>query len=168
MFTTLQKLMSLINRGFVILGSICLIASALILSYSVVSRAVFHVANDWQDEASLFCLVASTFLCAAFVQEVRGHVGISAVASILPEKVNNIRSWITDFLSFLFCAFFAWKSWELTIEAYVDHQITNSTWGPVLWFPYSIMAVGMSFLALQIFIQLFLPRPTEITSHAHH
>jgi TRAP-type C4-dicarboxylate transport system permease small subunit len=168
MFVSLQKWMTLINRGFVILGSVCLTVSALILSYSVLSRAFFHLANDWQDEASLFCLVASTFLCAAYVQEIRGHVGISAIASILPEKVNQARSWITDLLSFSFCTFFAWKSWDLTIEAYVDHQITNSSWGPVLWFPYSIMAVGMSFLALQIFLQLFLPRPTEITSQAHY
>jgi TRAP-type C4-dicarboxylate transport system permease small subunit len=168
MIIAIQKIMTALNRVFVIIGSVCLIVAALLLSYSVLSRTIFHLANDWQDEASLFCLVASTFLCSAYVQEVRGHVGISAIASILPEKVNKVRSFCTDLISCVFIGFFAWKSWTLTLEAYADHQVTNSSWAPVLWFPYSLMAIGMSFLALQIFLQLFQARPLEVSSHSHH
>jgi len=49
-----DKGMSALNKCLVLLGSIALMAAALILTYSVVSRGLFHLANDWQDEAALF------------------------------------------------------------------------------------------------------------------
>ena len=36
-----------------------------------------------QDEAALFCLVGVTFLCSSYVQEKRGHIGISAIEGLL-------------------------------------------------------------------------------------
>jgi TRAP-type C4-dicarboxylate transport system permease small subunit len=90
------------------------------------------------------------------VQSSRGHIGIEALASILPPKVNAVRLFLVDLVSFAFCAFFAWKSWTLCHEAWVDGQTTSSTFAPPLWIPYSMMAAGMTLLALQILIQLCL------------
>ena len=72
-----DRLMSGINRLMVFLGSLALVAASVILSYSVASRAFFGATTDWQDEAAVFCLVGATFLCGAYVQQIRGHVGIS-------------------------------------------------------------------------------------------
>ena len=60
---------------------------------------------------------------------------------------------MTDFISFLFCTFFAWKSWTLWHEAWVEGQITSSSWGPPLSIPYGMMAAGMSLLAFQLLLQ---------------
>ena len=99
-------------------------------------------------------LVGATFLSAAGVQARRGHIGIEAVAAILPPAVNVVRGLVTDVASALFCAFFAWKSWTLLDEAWVDDQHSSSTWGPPLWIPYGLMAVGMTLLTLQIVLQV--------------
>jgi TRAP-type C4-dicarboxylate transport system permease small subunit len=150
----LARVLALINRVVVALGMIALIAAALILTSSVLSRYFLKASTDWQDEAAVFCLVGATFLCGAFVQTLRGHIGIEAVASILPPAVNRVRVVLVDLMSFAFCTFFAWKSWTLLHEAWVDGQTTSSSWAPPLWIPYGLMSLGMSFLALQLLVQV--------------
>jgi TRAP-type C4-dicarboxylate transport system permease small subunit len=153
LFKTIQVLLDGINRVMLLLGSIALGAAALILSYSVVSRALFNLPTDWEDEAAVFCLVGVTFLCSAYVQHKRGHIGISAIANSLPRSIEQLRTFLIDALSFLFCGFFSWKSWTLWHEAWVDGYVTSSSWGPPLSIPYGMMALGMTLLSLQLFVQ---------------
>lgn len=148
-----MALLATINRGLMRLSMIALVLTAVILTYSVVSRYFFQAPTDWQDEASVFMLVGVTFFCTAYVQSQRGHIGIEAIAGLLPPRVNAVRLLLVDLVSALFCCFFAWKSWTLFHEAYVDGQTTSSTFAPPLWIPYGMMALGMSLLALQLVLQ---------------
>lgn len=143
-----------INRGVMVLGMIALIAAALILTSSVVTRYFLHASTDWQDEAAQFCLVGATFLCSAFVQAIRGHVGIEAVSSILPAGVNRVRIALVDLGCFAFCVFFAWKSCTLFHEAWAEGETTSSSWAPPLWIPYSLMSAGMLLLCVQLALQV--------------
>jgi len=121
---------------------------------AVVVRYFLHQPTDWQDEAAVFMLVGMIFLSSAHVQSLRGHIGIEALAGLLSPSVNKIRMFLVDLVSCLFCAFFAWKSWTLFDEAWVDGQTTSSTFAPPLWIPYSMMALGMSVLTLQLLAQV--------------
>lgn len=143
-----------INRIMAAIGMVALVVASLILTYSVFSRYWFKAATDWQDEAAVFCIVGAVFLCGAYVQSLRGHIGIEALASVLPEKVNRVRAFLVDMLTFVFCAFFAWKSWTLWVEAWVDKQTSSSTWAPPLWIPYGLMAAGMTLLSVQVLLQV--------------
>lgn len=150
----LARALIVVNRVMMVLGMIALLASALILSSSVVTRYFLHASTDWQDEASVFCLVGATFLCSAFVQAIRGHVGIEAVSSLLPARFNRARVLLVDIGCLLFCAFFAWKSCTLLREAWVEGQTTSSSWAPPLWIPYLLMSLGMLLLTLQLALQV--------------
>ncbi|CAN5291313.1 TRAP transporter small permease [soil metagenome] len=143
-----------VNQAMVVLGMLALLVASLVLTSSVVSRYVMKASTDWQDEAAVFCLVGATFMCGAFVQSMRGHVGIEAIAGLMPQALNRLRLMLVDLLSVLFCAFFSWKSWTLFHEAWAEGQTTSSSWAPPLWIPYGLMAAGMSLLALQILVQL--------------
>jgi TRAP-type C4-dicarboxylate transport system permease small subunit len=123
----------------------------------VIGRALFQAANYWQDEAAVFLLVGATFMTAAYVQSQRGHVSIEAFVGLLSPFANRVRLWLVDVASFLFCAFFTWKSWTLTQEAYVDGQVSNSMWSPPLAIPYGLMACGMTLLCLQLLLQIIMP-----------
>ena len=149
----LARALVLINRGVMVLGMVALLASALILTSSVVTRYFLHASTDWQDEASVFCLVGATFLCSAFVQAIRGHVGIEAVSSLLPPRVDRVRIVLVDIGCFVFCAFFAWKSCTLLHEAWSEGQTTSSSWAPPLWIPYLLMSLGMILLSVQLALQ---------------
>jgi len=148
------RALAFINLWIVRLGSLALLAAALILTYSVVSRYFFKSPNDWQDEAAVFCMVGAIFAASAYVQSYRGHIGIELLASFLSPGANRVRAIVVDTASFLFCTFFAWKSWTLVHEAYVDNQTTTSAWAPSLWIPYGLMAFGVTLLAVQIALQV--------------
>jgi TRAP-type C4-dicarboxylate transport system permease small subunit len=153
----LERGLTLCNDIIVVFAAVALIAACAILSYSVLGRAMFHSPNYWQDEAAVFLLVGATFMTAAYVQGQRGHIGIEAFIGLLSPTVNRIRLWLVDVASLLFCAFFAWKSWTLAHEAWVDGQVSNSMWSPPLAIPYVLMACGMTLLCLQLVLQLLIP-----------
>ncbi len=132
---------------------VALLLASVVLTSSVLSRYFLKASTDWQDETAVFLLVGATFLCGAFVQSIRGHVGIEAVASILPKRANALRHAAVDAMCLAFCALFAWKSWTLLRDAWVDGQTTTSSWAPPLWIPYGLMALGMTLLALQLAVQ---------------
>lgn len=148
-----------LNQQVLRLSMIALVVTAAVLTYSVVTRYFLKTSTDWQDEASVFMLVGATFLCTAYVQSLRGHVGIEALATLLPASVNRVRLILVDIASTLFCSFFSWKSWTLFHEAWAEGQTTSSSFAPPLWIPYALMALGMTLLA----IQLFLQSATQIT-----
>src|SRR3978361_1514135 len=153
----LERGLAALNNSIVVFAALALVSGGAILSYSVLGRALFHSPNYWQDEAAVFLLVGATFMTAAYVQGQRGHIGIEAFIGLLSPTANRIRLWLVDAASLLFCAFFAWKSWTLAHEAWVDGQVSNSMWSPPLAIPYVLMATGMTLLCLQILLQLIIP-----------
>jgi TRAP-type C4-dicarboxylate transport system permease small subunit len=148
------RLLVMVNAVIVALSSVALVVAALVLTYSVASRYFLHLSTDWQDELSVFLIVGAVFMSAASIQARRGHIGIEAIIGLLSPQVNHWRQLAVDVVSFLFCAFFSWKSWLLLDEAWTENFHSESTWGPPLWIPYSLMTVGMTLLSLQILLQV--------------
>ena len=153
----LERMLARVNQVIVIVSSMALVAAACVLTYSVASRYFLHFSTDWQDELSVFFIVGAVFMSAAAIQARRGHVAIEAIVGLLPPRVNAVRQWLVDVASLLFCGYFAWKSWTLLDEAWVEDYHSGSTWGPPLWIPYSLMAVGMTLLGLQLLLQVVKP-----------
>jgi TRAP-type C4-dicarboxylate transport system permease small subunit len=149
-----DRILGAINYVVVIVSSIALVVASGVLAYSVVTRYFLHLSTDWQDETSVFLIVGAVFLSAAAVQARRGHVAIEAVVGLLSPGVNRVRVLLVDIASLAFCGYFAWKSWTLLHEAVVDNFHSGSTWGPPLWIPYSLMAVGMTLLSIQLLLQI--------------
>jgi TRAP-type C4-dicarboxylate transport system permease small subunit len=151
---TLDRAMQALNRAVMVPCMLAVFGAAAILTYSVAARYFFKIPTEWQDETAVFLLIGATFFSGAYVQSQRGHVGVEAVASLLSPRVNRLRMMAVELVSTTFCAFFAWKSWTLFLEALHEGFSSNSTWGPPLWIPYSLMATGMSLLALQLLLDV--------------
>jgi TRAP-type C4-dicarboxylate transport system permease small subunit len=149
----LVRALAAFNRWIIRASMLALVLTSCVLTYSVFTRYFFQTSNDWQDELSVFMLVGATFLSCAYVQSQRGHIGIEAIAGLLPAGINRVRALLVDVLSLLFCLFFTWKSWALFYEAWSEGQTTSSSFAPPLWIPYALMAAGMSLLTLQLFVQ---------------
>ena len=61
------------NRMILVLAALALVGACLVLTDSVVGRALFQSPNYWQDEMAVFLLVGATFMTAAYVQSQRGQ-----------------------------------------------------------------------------------------------
>jgi TRAP-type C4-dicarboxylate transport system permease small subunit len=152
----LGRALTAVNRWVLVLGMVALLAAAAILTGAVFLRYFLHQPTDWQDEVAVFLLFGATFLCSAYVQERRAHIGIEALAGLLPERVEQVRRHFVDLASLAFCLFFAWKSFALFLEAYREGQTTESTWAPPLAIPYGMMAGGMLLLCAQLLLQVIV------------
>ena len=149
-----QSALNALNSVMAVLSSLAIAGAGIVLTWEVAGRYFFSIPSDWQDELSTFLLIGATFASAAWIQARRGHVAIDALTHILPPGIDHVRRVLADLLSFLFVAFFAWKSVTLLLEALADGQTTPSAWGPPLWIPYGCMAVGMVLLSLQLLLQV--------------
>jgi len=154
LLASLTRGAAVVNEWIMRLSTIAILGSALILTLSVVTRYFLKVSTDWQDEASVFLLVGAIFMCGAYVQSYRGHVGIEALAGVLSPAANRYRRIFIDLFSLSFCAFFSWKSWHMFHEAFAGGYTTSSTFAPPLWIPYGLLALGMTNLSFQIALQL--------------
>ena len=148
--SALDRAIGSVNRLVMLPCMLAILAAATILTYSVAARYFFKVPTEWQDETAVFLLIGATFVSGAFVQSKQGHVGVEAIAVLLPDWANRLRHGIVETLSLVFCGFFSWKSWTLFREALHEGFTSNSTWGPPLWIPYLLMACGMTLLTLQL------------------
>ncbi len=143
-----------VNAVMAVLSAVAIAAAAVVLTWEVAGRYFFSIPSDWQDELSTFLLIGATFASAAWIQARRGHVAIDALSHLLSPAADRVRRIMADVLSFLFVAFFAWKSAALLLEALADGQTTPSAWGPPLWIPYGCMSAGMILLAVQLLLQV--------------
>ena len=150
----LDRALKTVNRWVMVPCMLAVFLAAGILTYSVGARYFFKIPTEWQDETAIFLLMGATFFSGAYVQSIRGHVGVEAVAGLLSPRVNRFRMMFVEAISFAFCTFFAWKSWTLFREALHEGHSSNSTWGPPMWIPYSLMAAGMTLLAIQLALEL--------------
>jgi len=161
-----QSVLDALNSVMAVLSSLAIAGAGIVLTWEVAGRYFFSIPSDWQDELSTFLLIGATFASAAWIQARRGHVAIDALTHILPSGIDHVRRVLADLLSFLFVAFFAWKSVTLLLEALADGQTTPSAWGPPLWIPYGCMAIGMILLSLQLLLQVLGSRHQD-TQPAH-
>jgi TRAP-type C4-dicarboxylate transport system permease small subunit len=148
------RILAGVNNLIVMVSSVALVIAACILTYGVITRYFLHFSTDWQDEMSVFLIVGSIFMSSAAVQARRGHVAIEAVSAMLSDNVNRWRLFCVDIATFVFCAFYSWKSARLLEEAIVEGFRSSSTWQPPLWIPYSLMTAGMTLLSIQLLFQI--------------
>ena len=149
-----QRGLDAVNAVMAVGSALAVLAAGLVLTWEVVGRYFLGISSDWQDELSTFLLIGATFASAAWTQARRGHVAIDALAHVLPPGIDRVRRVLADLCALAFCAFFAWKSWQLLGEAWEEGQTTPSSWGPPLWIPYACMTAGMALLAVQQALQV--------------
>jgi TRAP-type C4-dicarboxylate transport system permease small subunit len=143
-----------INYFTGVIGGLLILISCVVITNEVIWRYFLHHPHTWNLELNIFLLIGATFLAANYTQMRRGHVGTEVLETIMPASWNRWRIILGDVLSFLLLAFLTVKVWEYNWQAWSEGWTTDSVWGPPLWVPYTLMAVGLVLIVLEYIVQI--------------
>ncbi|HIH36896.1 MAG TPA: TRAP transporter small permease [Methanocellales archaeon] len=136
------------------IAALCIMASALIIMKGVVARQVFNLSGIWEIELSVFLLLFSCFVGAAFVQKQGSHLNVDLFIIYLRPKHREAVLIILSIFSCILCGVFAWFSWPMWWQTVVENHHSESYWGPPLWIPYFFLPFGMSLFFCQYIIYI--------------
>lgn len=150
------------------LAGLLVAVSAVLLTGEVMARYIFNAPSDWGLELCILMLIAATFMAAGHTLAAKAHVNIDIVDHWMSGSLNRWRLLLADLGAAGLCGFVAVNAWRLTGVAWSEGWVSNSTWSPKLWIPFSFIALGMSLLALQYLVQIIDGRLAPMLAERRH
>ena len=135
-------------------AALCLVGAAVIVTEAVLVRKILGISTIWQIEASIFLLIFTVFAGAPFVQKNEHHLNVDLLILHLSPKTREITLIVVSVISCIFVAIIAWYAWPMWWESVVEHDHSESLWGPPLWIPYLFLPLGMTLLFLQYIVYI--------------
>ena len=87
------------------LASIFVLLMSVFVFVQVFYRYVLNDPLSWSDEFARFCLIWMTFLGAALVFNLDGHLKVSVFVNILPKRISGLLNILVDLLIMIFLSF---------------------------------------------------------------
>jgi TRAP-type C4-dicarboxylate transport system permease small subunit len=165
---TFAATLTWLNLWLGYLAGVLVAVSAVLLTGEVMARYIFNAPSDWGLELCILMLIAATFMAAGHTLAAKAHVNIDIVDHLMSGSLNRWRLLLADAGAAGLCGFVAVNAWRLTGIAWSEGWVSNSTWGPKLWIPFSMIALGMSLLALQYLVQIIDGRLAPILAGGRH
>lgn len=138
-------------------GYLCglfVLVAGLFNSEGVLAREVFNKSTTWQGEFSVYLLMAAALIGAAYTQKHEGHIGVDLLTTRLAARTRHIIDIAGKMLGFIVAVVIAVLAWDMWWEAIKANEHSETLWGPHLGFPYIIIPLGMSLLALQYLVRI--------------
>lgn len=134
------------------LSGIAIFLAALIVFEAVVLRYFLKMSSVWQTELSLFLLIFATFVGGAYGLKHDAHVGMDLFVIRLSTKAQLVLKTFVAILCMILIVTVGWKAWGMWWEATINGWHSETLWGPPLTFPYFILPLGMTLIALQYIV----------------
>ena len=161
-----------LSDALAVVASLLLIIASLVITYSVVYRALGY-STWWEIEFSVYMMVAALFLASPYTLKTRGHVAVDLLAHYLPARSQRALTLTVAVIGMLVCVFLAWIGGWLTWESFLRGERTESTWAPLKWPLYVMMPLGLGLTAVQYVAEIVRMRadpgdaaPTTPQMHA--
>jgi len=151
----LESLAKTLSKITGLIGAVAVLAAAVITTECVVVRKVLGWSTIWQIEASVFLLIYSCFVGAAFAQLGEHHLNIDMLIIHMPPRPREILLVIAGIVSCIICLVIAWYAWPMWWGTVITNEHSESLWGPPLWIPYLFLPLGTTLLFLQSTVQIW-------------
>ena len=134
------------------MSAVLILASMLIVCYGVVLRYVFGASTVWQLELSTYFLMFAAFVGGAYGLKHGDHVNLALVVERLPEKARLYVRLLASILGFVFIVVVALIAYDLWWETTQEGRTSGTAWNVPLTYPYLIVPLGMTLIALQYLV----------------
>jgi len=151
----LIKIDTLIEMVMKVLMTTSMLVMAIILCVGVFLRVAFHGGITSSSEICNLCILTVTFGCTALVARSDKHVKISYLFDIAKWPIKRIWGMLIDLLMVILAVFLAYYAFQYAGVALTMGRLTSSLRIPVAIADY-IVAVGLTLLAIEYFIELVL------------
>lgn len=151
----LEYMAKVLSKLTGLVGALCLLGAALVTTQAVLVRKLLGWSTTWQIEFSVFLLMFSCFVGAAYGQFGRHHLNIDMLIIHLKPKPREILLAVADTATCLVCLVVAYYAWPMWWEAVIRNEHSESLWGPPLWIPYLFLPLGLSIVFLQCLVQVY-------------
>ena len=134
------------------MSAVLILVSMLVVCYGVFLRYALGASTVWQLELSTFFLMFAAFVGGAYGLKHGDHVNLSLIVDRLPEKARLYVKLVASVLGFVFVAIvasIAYVLWWQTTEA---GRTSGTAWNVPLTYPYLIVPLGMTLIALQYLV----------------
>lgn len=128
--------------GLVILLILCF------MLYEVLARYVLGRPAQWVVDASVMLMWPITFLAAAHIAQMEGHIRITLIIDRLGEKARRVLHIGTSLLALGFSVLLLWQGWVAALTARNSNTITSTAYLP-MWQLSLVIGIGAFFLCLQ-------------------
>ena len=129
--------------------SVAILIASIVIVQEAVVRYVLRIPTVWQTEVAIYILIMATFVGAAFTQKHEGHINVDFIISRVSPKVRANIIIAVSVIGLVVCIVLARYSWPMWWEATVKWQHSESLWSPPLVWPYILLPLGMTLLALE-------------------
>lgn len=127
-----------------------ILLAVIVATVNAIIRKVFNVSSNAWLELQWMLFGAVFLLCAAWTLQVKEHIRIDIVNSLLPKRVRHWIDLIGHLLFLMpFCILMVYHSWPFFTRSYALNEQSLSAGGLPQWPAKGLVIVGFSLLLLQ-------------------
>lgn len=139
-----------------VIASFMILASVLITCQMIFIRAVLGKSTIWQTEAVIYLMIAATMIGLAYVQKLKGHVGVDLIPTMLGEKGRRVMAFFTLTVTALMMMLMLYYAYDMWHFAWARGWKSETVWAVPLWIPYLSVPLGLLLFLLQLAADLWM------------
>ncbi|MFH1488810.1 MAG: TRAP transporter small permease [Pseudomonadota bacterium] len=151
----IDRILGGIIKFFGIIAGVIFAFMALIVTYNVIMRYFFARPPVWAIEITEYSMVYATFLAAAWILSVDGHVKIDILTIGLPSRSQRTLRVAVSFLGIVTCALLGWFAVKSTHDLFAREVIMMKMMPWPKWVMVAPIPVGILLTLIQ-FIRNFI------------
>ena len=136
-------------------SSLLMVLLVVMMCYEVVRRYFFNAPTIWGLEFTTFVFGVHFVMDYGYTEHFDGHVSVDIFSSRLPKRLQDILYMVlTSLVTLPLVALLCIWAWDNAITSTRILEALSSAWAPPIWPVKLLMALGFTFLFLQVLANL--------------